>query len=171
MSLFTTRRAHIRAAVEILVEPAAIVELRGLGTLRGVMSGYFDDADKLVDAAARLSGAGIGVYATINPVTPDLLARAANHVNPYARHTTTERDILRLRRLLVDLDPVRRSGISSTDDEHHAALVRAVKIVQWLRARGWPEPMTPGTAVISCMASTCATMTRAGVCWACACSR
>src|SRR5712691_8008999 len=141
MSPVTTRPAHIRDAIETLLEPDAVVELRVLETRRGVVSGYFADPQALEDAAATWSGRGTGVYVTLNPVTPDLLARAANRMKPYARQTTSERDILHLRRLLIDFDPVRRSGISSTDEEHRAALVRTVQVAQWLRARGWAEPL------------------------------
>ncbi len=141
MSPVTTRPAHIRDAIDILLEPAAVVELRVLETRRGVVSGYFADPQALEVAAATWSGRGTGIYVTLNPVTPDLLARAANRMKPYARQTTSERDILRLRRLLIDFDPVRRSGISSTDEEHRAALMRTVRVCQWLRARGWPEPL------------------------------
>jgi hypothetical protein len=42
---------------------------------------------------------------------------------------------------LIDLDPVRASGIPSTDAEHQAALDKAQKIKEWLNSRGWPPPM------------------------------
>lgn len=137
----TIRRGDIQDAVDVVLELPAVSELRILETRQGVVSGYFNDPEALVDAAAQRSGDGIGVYVTLNPVAPELLARAENRVKPYAHHTTSERDILRLRRLLVDFDPVRRSGISSTDGEHRTALLRTVQVAQWLRARGWAEPL------------------------------
>ena len=136
-----TRRRDIRDAIAVILESPALSELRALGTPQGVASGYFDDSDALADAAARWSGEGIGVYITLNPVIPELLARAANRVKPYAKHTTSERDILRLRHLLIDFDPVRRSGISSTDQEHRAGQLRAGRVWLWLRDLSWPEPL------------------------------
>jgi hypothetical protein len=47
-----------------------------------------------------------------------LLARANNRVVEYAKHATRDDQIERRRWLLIDFDPVRPSGISSTDAEH-----------------------------------------------------
>jgi hypothetical protein len=60
---------------------------------------------------------------TFNPVRPDLLARSDNRLTR-ARHTTRDADILCLRWLYVDIDPLRPAEISSTDAELAAALAR-----------------------------------------------
>ncbi len=95
----------------------------------------------MVDAAEFWSGKAEGVYFTLNPVQPDLLALAANRAKPYAEHSTTDKDILCRRFLLLDFDPKRRSGISATDAEHQAALNRAIECRQCLRDLGWPDPL------------------------------
>ena len=41
---------------------------------------------------------------------------------------------------LIDLDPVRPSGISATDEEHELALAKARDIISDLETRGWPAP-------------------------------
>ena len=124
-----------------LFDSGQVVELRCLGTKRGTVSGYFDDLTKLWAAAKSLDGTGVGVYATLNPVNPALLARAENRPVSYAKSTTSDTDILCRRWLPIDLDPVRPAGISSTDTEHEAALVRAGEIRTWLAEQGWPEPI------------------------------
>jgi len=134
---------EIRRAVQLIVEPGRVVELRSPNTRRATISGCFDNPARLVEAAAELSGqAGVGgVYTTLNPVRPDLLARAANHVNDYAKNTTTDADIVARCRLAFDFDPVRPAGISSTNAEHQEAIRRAGACRDFLRARGWPEPV------------------------------
>jgi len=79
----------------------------------------------------------------LNPVNPALLARAANRVRPMTKgdSATSDSDILARRWLPLDLDPKRPSGISSTDDEHEAALARARQIRDALAAAGWPPPI------------------------------
>ena len=78
--------------------------------------------------AAALRGIGsqhaTGIYITQNPVDPDLLARANNRLQRKPKHTTTDADIIRLAHLTLDFDPVRKSGISSTDAELAAALAQ-----------------------------------------------
>ena len=132
---------EIRRALDLLVERGQVAEIRGLHTKRATMSGYFDDLDKMAQAAASLSGKAAGVYITLNPLDPDLLARAVNRVKDYARETTADRDILNRRWLPFDFDAVRPAGISSTDAEHEAALDRARACRRWLTEQGWPEPI------------------------------
>lgn len=105
-------------------------------------SGYFsfDAIGKAADEIASLDRAGIapGIYVTMNPVAPALLARAANRIKPRARETTQDKDVVRRRWLLIDVDPARPAGVSSTNDELALALERARAIVEHLVALGWP---------------------------------
>lgn len=132
---------QIKRAFELIVSQGAVTEMRILGTASGVASGYFKDLDKAAQIAAEWSGKAKGVYVTLNPVNPELLARASNRVIKHAKETTKDSDIRRLRWLLVDCDPIRKSGISSTKEEHEAALDLARKIRSELRRMGWPEPV------------------------------
>src|SRR5262245_28051610 len=92
-----------------------VYELRALPTNKGIVSGYYNWQNQaaLVDAAARLSGNVGAVYMTLNSVLPDLLARSANRVHVYAKHTTRDAEIARRDRLLFDCDPKRPAGISA----------------------------------------------------------
>ncbi len=81
------------------------------------------------------------MYFTLNPVRPELLARANNRCKSYASDTTKDEEVLRRNWLLVDFDPKRPSGISATDEEKKAALSRARECRSWLTGQGWPEPI------------------------------
>lgn len=90
-------------------------------------SGYFDyeHIPAAADAIGKLRSYR-GAYATINPVKPDLLARACNRIRGITREpTTADSDIAERRWLLIDCDPKRVSGVSSTDEEHEAVLEKA----------------------------------------------
>ena len=103
------------------------------------ISGYYDDTQNFADSIIGLADEGFpGFYFTANPVQPDLFARSANKYEKYAQNTTTDGDITRRRWLLVDLDPIRPAGISSSNTEHAAALRMAGEIRTWLISRGWP---------------------------------
>jgi len=119
----------IAAALSHLMEPGAVYELRIPKAGRsGTVSGYFDDLAALAKAAAEWDGKAPGLYLTLNPCKPELLSRCANRAKTYADTTTGDADALRRLRLMVDCDPVRPSGIASTDAEHDAALERACVI-------------------------------------------
>jgi hypothetical protein len=133
---------EIRRALAMMLEPGQVAELRILHAGRDrTVAGYFDDVDRLAQAAAEWSGRTPGVYVTLNPVNPALLSRARNRVKSHAETLTSDHDILRRRWFPIDLDPVRPTGISSTDDEHAAALRLAEALRSALRADGWPDPI------------------------------
>ena len=122
-----------------------VVEVRALADY-ATHSGYFDDFAKLADAAEALDTDPEvrGIYVTLNAVDPALLARRANRVKMRLSRsdaTTSDADIVRRRWLPIDLDPVRPSGVSSTEEEHAAALRRADEIALWLDEQGFPHPV------------------------------
>jgi hypothetical protein len=134
---------EIRCFGELLLLPDAVVEMRALHAPKsGTVSGYFDDEhlDQLVGWCEEYSGRAEGIYFTLNPVNRNLLARAANRAKPWAHHTTSDADILSRRWFPLDFDPIRPSGISSTDPEHEAAIQRAIECREWLRGKRFPEP-------------------------------
>jgi hypothetical protein len=136
--------AAIERALGILAEPGQVVEVRILnidGRRNRVDSGYFDDFATLAKAIPAYNARAEGIYITLNPVNPDLLARAANRIKVWSNLTTADGDIVRRRWLPIDIDPVRPSGISSTKTEHAAAHARAQYIQERLSDLNWPTPL------------------------------
>lgn len=132
---------QIRQAVNLLLDPGQVYELRVPSTRHGTLSGYFDELDQLALAAANVSGRGPAVYLSINPVLRDLLSRSVNRMKEYVRHTTTDAQVIARHWFTVDFDAVRPSGISSTELEHQQALDRAAEVREWLSRSGWPDPV------------------------------
>jgi hypothetical protein len=130
-------RAEIDRAIALLFEPRRAVEVRIPQTGAGVVSGYFDDHVKVATAihGAAAKYRAPGVYYVLNPINPALLARAYNRLQERAKYTTADADILRRRWLPVDLDPVRPAGVSSSDEEHEAAIGRARIIAQDMESK------------------------------------
>lgn len=103
--------------------------------------GYFDDRDAAVKAIAQHDGGG-NVFVSLNPAKPDLLARYNNRLveSSFKRKLKRTRDdeILRDSWLLIDPDPKRPSGISSSDAEMSAAVEVGAAIRDWLIGLGVP---------------------------------
>ncbi len=145
-------RNAVLGALTALVESGQVFELRALHATTAAdryprtWSGYFDDAGKAAIAVDVLRSFR-GMYLTINPVNADLFARAANRLRPMGKGdaATADHDVTARRYIPVDLDPVRPSGISSTDGEHAAALERAERIVEDLANEGLPLPVSIDT--------------------------
>jgi hypothetical protein len=125
------------------------VELRAIFKNGRVDSGYFDDFALLAESAATLDRRAdvSGVYWTLNPVNPDCLHRAKNHVREWASKskggaTTADAEILRRRFLFLDFDGASRpAGISATRHELEAAKEKARSVAQFLAGRKWEAPI------------------------------
>jgi hypothetical protein len=142
-------RSHILHAARVLFAPSQVVELRAIFKNGRVDSGYFDDFSLLAEAAAALDRRTdvSGVYWTLNPVNPDCLHRAKNHVREWASKgkggaATSDAEILERRLMLIDLDGANRpSGISATHEELKAAKKKAIRIAKFFAARNWDNPI------------------------------
>jgi hypothetical protein len=134
---------EIRSALDLLFEPDQIIELRALG--ERVYSGYFTDRELLIASAEKLDSIpGVyGVYVTIHRVLPALLSRRVNRTIQVGKNdvTTTDNDILERSWFLIDADPIRPSGISSSGTEHELAMQRVCQVAAWLQDYGWEDPV------------------------------
>jgi hypothetical protein len=135
----------IQDALDVLFADGEVVEVRIPEPKEtwAVLSGYFDDHRALArELASRNSDAG--VYITLNPCKPALLARCKNRLEAQKSKSatlTTDNDIERRHWLLIDCDPGIPKGISSSEEEKAAASALANKVRKWLRKKGWPEPV------------------------------
>lgn len=108
--------------------------------------GYFRGPVRPAQELPRVLGSAsfLGIYTTLNSVRPELFSRAADVLQPCGPKdsTTSDADIPRRRWLLVDLDFKRPAGISTSDEEHEAALALGRRIAQEMTTRhGWPSPV------------------------------
>jgi hypothetical protein len=133
---------EIQKGIDTLFDPNDVVEVRvpKAGKL-GTVSGYFlASCPEVAPAIQKLDGKHPGIYTTLNPVNPALLARAENRTKAHAQTTTSDPDIIRRIHLLIDADPVRPAGISSTDEEKEHSRIQTRAVFKHLRSRGWPDP-------------------------------
>ncbi len=129
-------------------QPGDVIEIRcpKAGKYGKTLAGYFDDAETAAREAAKLSNSNYNngngkvpaIYITLNKINPDLLARYYNRIEYNAKETTSDKDVLFLEWLPIDVDAVRPAGISSSDEEHTKALVKALEIKAQLILEGWP---------------------------------
>ncbi|MBI4248567.1 MAG: hypothetical protein HY611_03605 [Elusimicrobia bacterium] len=125
--------------------------LGGPGNKKATWCGYFDKEhwEDLIHAILPLSGSPrskipydgyprIGeanIYFSLRPVHPDLLGRVANKIQR-ADQTTADADIIAYDMFAVDIDPERKSQISSSDEEKRSACLVAEGIKAWLLENG-----------------------------------
>jgi hypothetical protein len=135
-------RCEVERTVATLFQPGDVVEVCIPKTRAGVVAGYFDNPAGLVAALCEADAkyrAG-GTYYVLNKIDSALLGRAYNRLKERAELTTADNNILRRRWLPVDLDPVRPAGVSSSDEEHAAAVERAWTIAADMEGE-WERPI------------------------------
>ncbi len=134
-------------ALHLFIEPGTVTELRALHVRAGgyrrsvTIAGFFhyDALEVMAKEAVRLTTISRGVYFTLNPLKPELLARCCNRVDEAESGSlASDKDVLRRRWLLVDTDPKRPTGISATDAEKAGALETTRAIWKYLHDLGWP---------------------------------
>jgi hypothetical protein len=129
-------------AIKLFHYPGDVIEIRIPTQQKSrTISGYFDDPEKLADAIETPPTWNMaGFYFTPNEINRVLLARSVNRLQDYAPHTTSDADVTRLKWMLIDFDVRRPAGISSTDDEHDAAIMKAREAMRTLMEdQGWPK--------------------------------
>ena len=132
---------EIYNAFTAFTSPGQVFEVRLLHrNSKRIDAGYFDHPMHAATAISALQDPYQGVYYTLNPVDPDLLARSYNRISPWAQATTMDPQILRRQWLPIDIDPDRVPGISSTDLELSNSFKVASTIANMLELEGWPRP-------------------------------
>ncbi|BDI28005.1 hypothetical protein CCAX7_000560 [Capsulimonas corticalis] len=132
--------ADVAAWLSVLHAPGEVIEIRVLESSKKTTAGYYDDFAKAAADVRRFDGK-CAVYSVLNTVNPSLLGRICNRLEASPEALTSDKDIMRRRWLMVDFDPVRPKGISSTRAEHDAARDRARIVRDYLHEKGFTEPV------------------------------
>ena len=133
----------IQQGIDTLFQSTDVLEVRvPKAGPKGTISGNFEVGNpKLVETIADLSGRYPAVYYILNPINPALLSRAKNRIKTHSTNTATDADIISRIHLLIDCDPIRPAGISSTDAEKETSRSQARAVLNYLTDLGWPKPI------------------------------
>lgn len=134
---------EVRKTLRLMKPDGELFEIRLLKkNPKRTISGYFKSADKMLEELAKLDMRGFSAYITLNKVNEDCYARAqCDHFLMSPENTTSDGDIQGYNWLFVDLDPVRSSGISSSDKELESSRQAAIRVRRYLHERGFCDPI------------------------------
>lgn len=105
------------------------------------VSGYFTDADTMIDALKRQDLDGRNVYITLQAIKPECYGRRQRDAFKAASTTTSDNDILGYDWLFVDIDPKRPSETSSTNEQLQMAKSRANEVYTYLKKHNFEDPI------------------------------
>ena len=109
-----TREQSIRATFEIF-KPEGVIEVRAMKDNK-TFSGYYKDREQLVNDLAQYDD--LTWYFVMNDIDEACYSREQHErITQMSKSskTTGDKEITSIRWLLVDADPVRPSGVGSTD--------------------------------------------------------
>jgi len=135
-----TPEQSIKATFEIFPPQDGVIEVRAMGDK--TMSGYYRDRERLAYDLSLHSNETW--YFVMNTVDPACYSRDQSERLLYVTgkmKTTSDKEIKMLRWLLIDADPKRAAGVSSTDEEKANALEIIKRVGAWLRGQGFNDPV------------------------------
>lgn len=133
---------EVRKAIEQLHSDDGLFEIRIIGGRnKKPISGYFRDADTLIEKFGTVNLDSVNVYITLNQIKSELLARVQSECFVAGVNTTADGEVTGYNWLFIDLDPVRPTGISSSDDELKEAFGLAGRVASYLSDCGFEKPV------------------------------
>ncbi|HBH3656767.1 TPA: hypothetical protein ACP6IR_002001 [Clostridioides difficile] len=94
----------------------------------------YDDEKLLLNDLEKYDGK-CNIYITLNPINSNLDIEVSNTFKIGGK-SISDKDIARYELILIDLDPIRKSKTSSTDEEHNDAKVMLEEIKAYLVSMG-----------------------------------
>ena len=133
---------ELRKAIQQFHPDHDLFEVRIInGTKRHPISGFFRDADTLIQALRTVDLRGVNVYFTLNEIENDLYYKAQRDRFIAGAGGAEDPNVYGYRWFFIDLDPERMPGISSTNEEMQKAFDLAKKIDMFLKDFGFEEPV------------------------------
>lgn len=134
--------SQIRKSIEVLHPGGELFECRIISNTSGpALSGYFDSADALIEQLRITGLRNRNVYITINKIKDECGSRMQAGRFIQTKTSTTDSDVEGYNWLFVDLDPVRVTGVSSTNEELQCAKDMASEVYRFMVGLGFEEPV------------------------------
>lgn len=132
------REQSIRATFDIF-KPEGVIEVRSMSGY--TFSGYFRDREKLISELARHDDKTW--YFVMNEINEGCYSREQNEriLSKKGLKTTGDNEITAIKWILIDADPERATGVSSTDAEKAKALETIKRVYKYLRQEGFSDPV------------------------------
>ena len=134
--------AQIRRAVSVIKGG----ETNGLFEVRIIVGkktwvGFFKDVNIMVNQLRQQDLRGANVYMVLNEINEGCYSKKARDKFIPGESSTKDEDIVGRQWIMIDLDPKRTTGVSSTEQELQEAKQKAEEIYRFLKQKGFSEPV------------------------------
>ena len=133
---------EIKKTISVMKPDGQLFEVRVIYGSAPALSGYFTDADTLIDNLRRINHRDCNVYITLNQINHACYSRTQrNEFYKSPKTSTKDNEIDGYDWLMIDLDPDRVTGVSSSEEELAAAHALGNKIYLALKNLGFEKPI------------------------------
>jgi len=134
---------EIRRTIATLKPNGELFEVRVIYSDGKNLSGYFRDAETLINALHRISLTGCNVYMTLHHLKEECFGREQRERFVRSTRTaTSDSDVTAYEWFVMDFDPARPSGTSSTEAQLQLAKTQANKVYRYMSQIGFEKPIT-----------------------------
>ena len=133
---------EIRKVISIMKPENSLFEIRVISG-GGNASGYFRNADTCINAMKKLRMDGnSNVYITLNGIKDECHSRQQRDCFVRnAKPNTSDSDIYCYDWLMVDIDPVRAAGTSSSEEQIAVAKEKCNEVFTFMKRTGFDDPI------------------------------
>ena len=134
---------EIKKTISVMKPDHQLFEVRVIyGNNNQNLSGYFTDADRLIEGLRHINHKNCNVYITLNQIDTACYSRMQrDEFYKSVKTSTKDNEIDGYDWLMIDLDPQRVTGVSSSADELKAAHELGNKIYVALKNLGFEKPI------------------------------
>lgn len=132
---------EIRRCISTLKESGQLFEIRIIRSNRKQpVVGYFKSADKMLTELHKQDLTKANIYMVLNVINAECYGKDAS--DRFVQSTATaDSDITERQYILVDIDPVRPSGVSATEEQLKAAWDKMKSVGTFLMQQGFANPL------------------------------
>ena len=133
---------ELRKALNILKVDEEVYEIRAIKKQpKRTLSGYFKNVDIAVAELMKQDLRGFSIYVTLNRLKNDCHSRMQSDCMKIPENTTADNDVIAYDWLFIDLDPIRTTGVSSSEKELTEAKQLCKRVFEYLKSIGFEEPI------------------------------
>lgn len=135
---------EVRKALQVIKPTGQLFECRVIYNNKVTYSGYFNNADTLINAMNDLHDfADCNFYLTLNAINPACYDRSQkNRFERNPKATTSDNDVVSYNWMMVDLDPKRPTGTSSDEVQIRKAKDKGNEVFKFFSDLGFENPVT-----------------------------
>ena len=135
--------AEIRRTISVMKPDGELFEIRIIPANKKQKPsvGYFKNVDVLLKELKKQQLKGTNVYITLQKIKDACYSREQRDCFVMGASTTSDNDVEGYNWLMIDLDPERPSGVSSSEDELKEAKGTGNRIYKYLNELGFEKPL------------------------------